>query len=676
MKIIHKIAVFYLIIALMISCAGYLSVATFRDIKQKVIQLQSDSFELFGQSEELLTAIEKCQKSVQTLAGEKTKIIYSYDDVKHETDESKQAEKSLKKNLDKIKTILSPLITVSSIEVPVAEKQTSETGQRDLRKWLNLRKKHFYYHWKYLSYFINLSDELPDQAMIFFKKTLEPHYLKNIFPIISKYRESEQEVRQQQVRKIIEEYLPKANRIIVFSTLISLGGIFLLGFWISHAISRPLKTFTHAAQLIGKGYLDTRIDIKSKDEAGVLAETFNRMVDDLSKTTVSKSYVDNIIKSMLDTLIVVDSEATIAKVNKSTINLLGFSRDELIGRPMKSIFLDDEAHRSFSLIDDLISKGSIANIERTYITKSGNKIPVLFSGSVMRQNNGEIQGIVCVARDIIKQKKAEIALQKAYNEMERRVEERTAALVNANEHLKREIRERMRTEKALRESENRLRRLSYHILTAQEEERQRISMELHDDLGQSLSLLKVQLSAIQRKLGGDCDQQGELFAESRNYLDFIIENVRRISKDLSPSILEDLGLTSTLKWIVSDFARHYKIVPEQKIENIDNCFSQNKQIIVYRIFQEIFSNIGKHAEANAIRIHIARQRDVITFLVSDNGIGFDNAGISTRHAAEKGIGLSAMKERALMLEASLEIETHPGAGTRISFAVPRGKSGK
>ncbi len=670
MKIIHKIAAFYVIIALMISCAGYLSVATFNDIKQKVVQLQSDSFEMFGQSEELLTAIEKCQKSVQALAEKKTKIIYSYDDIKHEKDESDQPEKSLKKNLEKIKSLLSPLINVSSIALSANENQTKEAGQKDLKGWLDLRKKHFYYHWKYLSYFINLSDELPDQAMIFFKKTLEPHYLKNIFPIISKYRKDEQEVRKRQIRKIIEEYLPKANRIVVFSTLISLGGIFLLGFWISHAVSRPLKTFTHAAQLIGKGYLDTRIDIQSKDEAGILAETFNRMVDDLSKTTVSKSYVDNIIKSMLDTLIVVDSRATIVKVNKSTINLLGYSREELIGRPMQSIFLDDEVHCVSSLIDELISKGSIANIERTYITKDGSEIPVLFSGSVMRHNSGEIQGIVCVARDIIKQKKAEKALQKAYNEMERRVEERTAALVNANERLKREIQERVRTEKALRESENRLRRLSSYILTAQEEERQRISMELHDDLGQSLSLLKVQLSAIQRRLGENCEQQRELFSESRDYLDFIIENVRRISRDLNPSILEDLGLSATLNWLVNDFAKHYNVVPEQKIENIDDCFSQDKQIIIYRIFQEIFANIGKHAQADAIEVHVERQADAITFLVSDNGIGFDNTEISRRHAAERGIGLSAMRERALMLGAALEIETSPGAGTRIVFAVP------
>ena len=304
--------------------------------------------------------------------------------------------------------------------------------------------------------------------------------------------------------------------------------------------------------------MGTRIDIKSKDEVGVLAEAFNRMTNDLSKTTVSKSYVDNIIKSMLDTLIVVNPEGMIIKVNRSARSLLGYSREEFIGTSIKNIILEETTEKDF-VIDELIYRGSIGNIEKTYLTKGGVRIPVLFSGAVMHDDNGRIQGVVCVARDIIDRKRSEIALQDAYDEMERRVEERTAELLKANRDLKREIKEHMLTEEALRESESRLRLLSSHILTAQEKERKRLSLELHDDLGQSLSLLKVQISAIQPKLGEDRTSLFESLQEIRQYLDFVIENVRRLSRDLSPSIIEDLGLSAAIQWLISDFTKHNNI---------------------------------------------------------------------------------------------------------------------
>ena len=672
MKIIHRLIGAYLAIALVMSGAGYLSVKIYSDIKTKIVHLQKDPIRALGQSEELLTTIENCQKAVQTLIAHKPAIVYSYADTQHEADAPIQVEEGLKADLDKVEAILTPFMKFPSFERLEKIGAEIDAPERDLKDWLELRKKHFYYHWKYLSYFINLTDELPDQAFIFFEKTLEPHYRKNIYPIINSYRKGEQDAKEKQFTKIIEEYIPNARRIIISSTLISLCSVFLLSFWISHSISKPLNKLTRAALTIGRGNLETRIDITSKDEVGILADAFNRMTNDLSKTTVSKSYVDNIIKSMLDTLIVVDAQARIIKVNKSTLNLLGYRRQELVGKPIRDIILD-ETRQNTSLIDTLLFKRSIANVEKTYVTKTGAKIPVLLSGAVMHDDQGAIQGIVCVARDISDRKKNELALQRAYAEMEHRVEERTADLVTANQHLQREIEERRRTEAALRESENRLRHLSSHILSAQEKERQRLSMELHDDLGQSLSLLKVQLSAVQRKLGGAKVRLRDAFVETCEYLDFIIENVRRLSRDLSPSILEDLGLTAALERLIEDFSKHYGICPHVGIENIDHCFSRENSIIIYRIFQEIFTNIGKHARAEDFSVRISRQDAAVTFWVEDNGKGFDRVAPSSQRTPERGIGLAAMEERAVMLGSRLALSSRPGQGTRIVFSVAHGK---
>ncbi len=552
MKISHKLIYGYLIIALVMSVAGYLSIKIFNDIKHKVVELKKDSIGVLESSDELLSALENSQKSLQTLIENKPRIIYTYSNTSsknpHKTETRDQVEQRLKADLDKIEDILSPLTKTTRLSIQSAEKPRSEIV---LKEWLNLRKKHFYYHWKYLSYFINLSDEVPEQALRFFEKTLEPHYRKNIYPIINKYRESEQKEKERQVRKIIEEYIPNASTIIISTTLATLLSVFLLGFWILRSVSRPLSKLSTAALDIGRGQLGTRIDIKSKDEVGILADAFNRMTNDLSKTTVSK-----------------------------------------------------------------------------------------------------------------------IALQNAYDEMERRVDERTAELLKANKDLKREIKERMQTEGALRESENRLRLLSSHILTAQEKERKRLSLELHDELGQSLSLLKVQISAIQPKLGEDQTSLFESLQEIRQYLDFVIENVRRLSRDLSPSIIEDLGLSAAIQWLISDFTKHNNIKISMDIEDINNFFPLEKQIVIYRIFQEILTNIGKHSQADRVETCIKKKEGLVSFVAEDNGKGFDMAEALAKHSNEKGMGLAAMQERALMLGSSLHILTGKGKGTKVSFTIP------
>jgi len=677
MKITNKLICGYLSIVLVMSAAGYLSIQIYSDVKSKVVDLKANQIAVFGSSDELLKALEDSTKAIQTLIDHENKIIYAYPAsptphiISREFETNQQVKIRLKSDLVRIENILAPLIRISGTETPSMANPAPDISEKALKDWIDLRKKHFYYHWKYLSHFINLANELPDQAYSFFKKTLEPHYINNIYPIIDRYREGEKKAKEQQVREIVDNFIPNASAIVITSTLATLVFVFFLGFMLSHSISGSLKKLTDAAAEIGRGQLTTHIDIKSNDEIGVLAHTFNRMVSDLSRSMVSKSYVDNIIKSMLDTLIVLDPAGSVRKVNRSTLNLLGYSRQELIGRSFRKIIW--EGLSEVSVIDDLIYRGSIANVEKTYLTRGGEAIPMLFSGAVMHGDNGEMEGMVCVARDIIDRKRTETALRKAYGDMEKRVEERTVELSTANAQLKMEIEEHRRTEKALRKSENRLRQLSSHILTAQEKERKRVSLELHDDLGQSLSLLKVQLSSIQRKQGAPETEIHHKIIETQEYLDFIIENVRRLSRDLSPSILEDLGLTAAIEWLINDFTRHHHIRTRQDIHDINAFFSRESQIIIYRIFQEILSNISKHSGADHVSVEINKKGGDIAFKVWDSGVGFNVDEITAKSTTEKGIGLAAMQERALMLGAALEIASGENRGTQIAFTVQRNR---
>jgi len=233
-----------------------------------------------------------------------------------------------------------------------------------------------------------------------------------------------------------------------------------------------------------------------------------------------------------------------------------------------------------------------------------------------------------------------------------------------------DITKRKQMERALRESGKRLQFLSSNLLTAQERERRRISIELHDELGQALTVLKLQLRSIERKLRKDQKALREDCEDALRYVDQIIENVRRLSRDLIPSILEDIGLSAALRWVIDDVSRHYDIKTSVEMGDIKHLFSQEAQIIIYRVFQEALANTGKHANATHVSIVIEKKDGRVSFAVEDNGNGFDVEYVRAQASTEKGLGLAAMDERVRMLGGSLDIWSEEGTGTRITFTVP------
>lgn len=233
-----------------------------------------------------------------------------------------------------------------------------------------------------------------------------------------------------------------------------------------------------------------------------------------------------------------------------------------------------------------------------------------------------------------------------------------------------DITERKRTEEALEESENKFRQISSYLFTVQEGERKRISFELHDEMGQSLTALKLKLRSIERKLE---DDQEELRDDCLNVLhdiDQIIENIRRLTRDLSPTVLEDLGLMGALRWMVDDFAKLNNKKISFAIEDINHLFSHESQIVIYRIFQEALTNIAKHSEAGHVSVFSNKHQDNVCFVVEDDGKGFEMNQPLLTNPNEKSLGLAAMDERARMLGASFNIWSQIGRGTQITLTVP------
>jgi PAS domain S-box-containing protein len=237
----------------------------------------------------------------------------------------------------------------------------------------------------------------------------------------------------------------------------------------------------------------------------------------------------------------------------------------------------------------------------------------------------------------------------------------------------RDITERKCAEEALRESEKQLRYLSSKLLTAQETERGRISRELHDELGGALAVLKLRSNVIEKKLQKDQIELREECKRNLKYIDQIIENVGRLSRDLSPSILKDFGLSVALRWLIDNFVKNYNVKVASEIVDVDHLFPKDAQIMIYRIFQEALTNIGKHARAKSVSMKVKKDEDRISFSVEDDGKGFDVEHAAMKEAPDRGLGLATMDERARMLEGSLDLWSKKGKGTRITLSIPMKK---
>jgi PAS domain S-box-containing protein len=236
--------------------------------------------------------------------------------------------------------------------------------------------------------------------------------------------------------------------------------------------------------------------------------------------------------------------------------------------------------------------------------------------------------------------------------------------------------EQRRAEEALKESEQELRLLTSQLLSIQEKERRRVARELHDELGQALTVLKINLVAIEDKLAPDQQHLKANCEHMLSYIDTVIENVRRLSWDLSPSSLEDLGLSAALGCLVDETCRNHNLESAVVMDEIDHLFPPEIQINIYRIFQESLTNVVKHARAGLVRVNVTREDGTVSFMIRDDGRGFNVKQAMSGKTGKRSLGLTAMNERALMARGSLQISSRRGQGTTISFSIPTEKRGK
>jgi len=184
---------------------------------------------------------------------------------------------------------------------------------------------------------------------------------------------------------------------IVVSVAILLS--FVLSYQLGQVVSKPINRMAGVAAEIGGGHHELRVPVESSDELGSLARSFNRMLDDLSATTISRDSVDNIIRSMAESLVVLSPEGTIQTVNQATSRMLGYAEDELVGQRFDVVMAE-----GLDMMR-LEGQGAIVNVDRLYRTKLGGEVPVSFSASLLQREGRGVQGVVCVAQDTREQRR-------------------------------------------------------------------------------------------------------------------------------------------------------------------------------------------------------------------------------------------------------------------------------
>lgn len=269
-------------------------------------------------------------------------------------------------------------------------------------------------------------------------------------------------------------------------------------------------------------------------------------------------------------------------------------------------------------------------------------------------------------------------------ELNEALEEKNHQLASANQKLKREIAFRKQVEKELRESEEHyrellvqarmmqenLRYLSCQILNVQEEERKRISRELHDEVGQALTAVNVNLAVLKKAANGHGELR-EKIQDAQSLLEKTMHTVHNFSRELRPAMLDDLGLVPALRSFVKDFSTRTGVDVNFSATPDVEKMEMDQKTVFYRVAQEGLTNIAKHAQATEGRVVLRRHQRGIRMEICDNGKSFLVAHqLASEKKGKKRLGLIGIQERVRLANGKCELESTPGKGTRICIWIP------
>jgi PAS domain S-box-containing protein len=420
-------------------------------------------------------------------------------------------------------------------------------------------------------------------------------------------------------------------------------------FWIEHWL--PLKD--PAGQVIGVNIVAEEITDRKKAEAALrqarhgLKEKVRKRTAQLQATVTSlekEMQARKVLEHRLrqwsrvfmdaaDPIIIEDLSGIIIDMNRQAEREYGWHRHELIGKSIRSLIPSARYSRADHLRQRCRRGEEVRNWEGRRQDQQGRILAVLVTAFPLLDESGRIVSLATIAKDITR---------------------------------------RQQMERELENSRQYLRELSRKSIEALEKDRRTTAKQLHDSIGASLAAIKFKLEGTLEEIAQKPRNAAASLNESIACLQAAIKEAKQISADLRPTILDDLGLLSTITWYLRRFSEqfgHIKLIPQ--IEVPEDDIPVTLKIVIYRVLQESLDNAAKHSDAGEIFIGLKHDADRILLEIADNGRGFDVCKTFGRQDPMSGYGLASIRERAEIVGGSLTIDSAPEAGTRIRMLIPR-----
>lgn len=324
----------------------------------------------------------------------------------------------------------------------------------------------------------------------------------------------------------------------------------------------------------------------------------------------------------------IDKDAITTFVNPHMAEILGYTPAEMIGKHLFS-FMDEQGK--------LIAVQNIARRKQgikeqhdfEFIAKNGERVYTRLETGPILDADGMYNGAIAAVADIT---------------------------------------ERRRSEELLREKKERLNAMALDLSLAEERERRAIASELHDHIGQNLSLARIKLGMLARHITGE--NPGLLLDEARSILDSVIHDVRAITHRVSPPILESGSLEAALKWLGRQIESDYGLQVQFVDDMCDKPLSEEARSVLYHAVRELLINVVKHARAASVTVSVGRNDEALQVTVADDGIGFDYSGINENGVIGNGYGLFNVRRRICHFGGAFQIESSVGKGSRVSMVMP------
>jgi len=326
-----------------------------------------------------------------------------------------------------------------------------------------------------------------------------------------------------------------------------------------------------------------------------------------------------LVEQAADGIFITDAQGRYLDVNTNGCAMLGYTREEIIGKDYTLILLPEDAAQDPPKLE-MLRDGATLLKERLYQRKDGTIFPIEISAKML--TDGRYQSIV------------------------------------------RDTTERKRAEEELNRSRQQLRALTHHLQTAREEERTLIAREIHDELGQSLTALKMDLVWLTKRLPPEAHALHEKAQGMTTMITESLQLMRRIASDLRPGLLDDLGLIAAMEWQASEFTKRSEVVCQLNLPQ-ELTLDRDRTTAIFRIFQETLTNITRHAQAKQIEVRLEADEAEIRLTVKDDGVGITADQIND----PKSLGLIGVRERVVYFNGSVSIESHNG--TIITVRIPK-----